>query len=124
METITEIVTSIINLINNVLVPLVFAVAFIFFLFGVVQYLIIGAANAEKRKTGLQIIMYSVIGFAVMMSVWGIVNLVRNSFGLDSNARPCLPTFGKDEDCSDVPGVPKGEEKKGDTKDFAPTPTP
>jgi hypothetical protein len=108
MTTISDIITKLIDFINNVLVPLVFALAFITFIWGVYKYLIAGASDKEKRQSGREVIVYSVIGFAVMMSIWGIVNLVRNSFGFDSNARPCLPTFGKDEDCSSVSGSNSG----------------
>ena len=93
MDTLTKIATSIITFINDVLVPLVFAIAFIVFIFGVFRYMIAGAADPEKRKNGTQLILYSVIGFAVMVSVWGLVNLLVGTFGFDSNARPCLPTF-------------------------------
>ena len=94
MEQLTKIATSIIDFINNVAVPLVFAVAFIVFIFGVFRYFIAGGANPEKRKEGGQLIMYSVIGFAVMIAIWGLVNLIVNTFGFDSKARPDLPTFG------------------------------
>jgi len=93
MDTLTKLGTSIITFINDVLVPLVFAIAFIVFIFGVFRYMIAGAADPEKRKNGTQLILYSVIGFAVMISVWGLVNLLVGTFGFDSNARPCLPTF-------------------------------
>ena len=105
MKTISTLISDFITFINGTLVPLVFAVAFIFFLYGVARYFIAGAANPEQRKNGVQIIMYSIIGFAVMMSIWGLVNLLKNSFGLDSNSRPCLPTFGKDANCDESSGT-------------------
>ena len=94
MQQLTKIATSLIDFINNVAVPLVFAVAFIVFIFGVFRYFIAGGASPEKQKEGRQLIMYSVIGFAVMIAIWGLVNLVVNTFGFDSKARPDLPTFG------------------------------
>ncbi len=102
MKTLTTLATNIVSFINDVLVPLIFAVAFIVFLFGVFRYLIAGAANPEKRQTGQQMVMYSLIGFAVMISVWGLVNLLVGTFGFDSNTRPCLPTFSGD--CSSASG--------------------
>lgn len=104
MNTISTFIAKIIGFINDVLVPLVFAVAFIFFLYGVARYLIVGAANAESRKKAGEIILYSVIGFALMLSIWGIVNLVTNTFGFSSQGRPCLPTYGKDANCGGVSG--------------------
>jgi hypothetical protein len=100
MTKLTALITSFIDFINNVLVPLVFAVAFIVFIFGVFRYFIAGAANPEKRKQGTELIMYSVIGFAVMMSIWGLVNLAIGTFGFDNTNRPCLPTFNATNDCA------------------------
>lgn len=93
MQTLTNIAQSIITFINTVAVPLVFAVAFIVFLFGVFRYFIVGGANAEKRKEGTQLIVYSIIGFAVMIVVWGLVNLIVGTLGFTNNTRPPLPTF-------------------------------
>jgi hypothetical protein len=78
---------------DNYVVPLIFGIAFIVFLWGVFQYFIAGGANAEKREEGQQFIMYAIIGFVLMLSVWGIVNLFNNSLNLGSNNRPQLPTF-------------------------------
>lgn len=93
MQQLTAIATSIIAFINGVAVPLVFAIAFIVFLFGVFKYFIAGGANPEKRKEGAQLVLYSVIGFAVMIAIWGLVNLVVNTFGFRSSTTPPLPTF-------------------------------
>lgn len=84
---------SLITLLNTVLVPVVFAFAFIAFLWGVFQYFILGATQPEKRQEGTQFVMWSIIGLVVMISIWGIVNLVGNTLPLGSYNRPDLPTF-------------------------------
>jgi hypothetical protein len=84
---------SLIVLLNTVLVPVVFAFAFIAFLWGVFQYFILGATQPEKRQEGTQFVMWSIIGLVVMISIWGIVNLVGNTLPLGSYNRPDLPTF-------------------------------
>ncbi|MEK7602135.1 MAG: pilin [Patescibacteria group bacterium] len=76
------------------LVPLIFALAFIVFLWGVYRYLILGADNEEKRQEGQKFIMYGLIGFFIMISIWGIVNLLVGSLGFGNDQRPNLPTFG------------------------------
>jgi hypothetical protein len=133
MTKITQLITSFIDFINNVLVPLVFAVALITFLYGVFKYFIAGGANLEQRQKGTQVIMYSVIGFAVMISVWGIVNLVVGTFGFDNTNRPCLPTFGATNDCSGNGGTGKDisnpsssakDASKNDTTNGSPATTP
>lgn len=72
-------------LINNVFVPLIFALAFLVFIYGVFKYLIQGAADEGSRKEGGQLILYSIIGFFVMISVWGLVRILTGTFRLDSS---------------------------------------
>jgi hypothetical protein len=87
---------SIIGLFNTVVVPLVFALAFIVFLWGVFQAFIVGANNEEKRKEGAKFVMWALIGFFVMVSIWGLVNLAKSLFPTSNNVRPDLPCFDKD----------------------------
>ncbi len=77
---------TVIRIINTTLVPLVFALAFIVFLWGVFQFFIAGASDEEKREGGKSLMIYGFIGFFVMVSVWGIVNLLVGTFNLNSNA--------------------------------------
>ena len=79
--------------IDNYLVPLLFAIAFIVFIFGIFQYFILGGADEEKRTKGRSFMLWGIIGFFVMMSIWGILNLLVGSFGFGSDTRPDLPTF-------------------------------
>lgn len=83
-----------IGFIDNYLVPLLFAVAFIVFIFGIFQYFIVGGADEEKRTKGRAFMLWGLIGFFVMVSVWGILNLLVNSFGFGGDTKPPLPTFG------------------------------
>ena len=78
------------NIINNVLVPLIFAVAFLVFIWGVFQYFI--AKSEEAKENGKNLILYGLIGFFVMVSVWGLVNILVGTFSLN-NAAPTLPTL-------------------------------
>ena len=82
-----------IRFIDLYLVPLVFAIAFIVFIFGIFQYFILGGADEEKRTKGRAFMVWGIIGFFVMVAVWGILNLLLNSFGFGGDSRPPLPTF-------------------------------
>lgn len=81
---------QLIDIINNVLVPLLFALSFLTFIWGVFQYFIAGGADEEKRKQGQQLIIYGIIGFALMVSVWGLVNLLLATFNFNQ-AIPTVP---------------------------------
>lgn len=93
-QTIPALMGQIIVLIDFVVVPLIFGVAFVVFIWGVYTYFIQGAGNDEKRKEGRQFIIYGIIGFFVMVSVWGLVNIAVRTFGFDRASRPDLPRFG------------------------------
>ncbi len=82
------------NILNLVVVPVIFAIAFALFIFKIYQYFIAGGGDEEKVKEGQRFLMWGVIGFAVMFSIWGLINLLVNSFGFDNATRPDIPTFG------------------------------
>lgn len=91
--TVWGLIGQIIAIIDQVLVPLLFAVAFIVFIYGVYQYFIAGGADEEKRKKGRELVMYGLIGFFIMITVWGLVNVLVASLGFGSQSRPALPCF-------------------------------
>ncbi len=85
---------SIRDFINIYLIPFLFAIAFIVFIWGIFQYFIAGGANEEQRDKGKQLVMWGIIGFVIMVSVWGLVNLVTNTFNLNNDSSDLeLPTF-------------------------------
>ncbi len=67
-------VNQLIGLVNNTLFPLLQAFAFIGFLIGVVRYFFMG--GEEGRSQGRQFMLWSVVGFAVLFSTWGLVRLL------------------------------------------------
>jgi hypothetical protein len=75
--------------ISSAVIPLLFAVALVIFIYGVVQY-VINADNSEKRKEGSQYMIWGIIGLFVMISVWGLVGVLSNTFTLNNTA-PILP---------------------------------
>ena len=79
---------QLIYLINNVLVPLLFAIAFIVFLWGIANAYILHPGDEEAVKSGHKLILWGIIGFAVMISLWGLVNIVSATFGLGGQAIP------------------------------------
>ena len=79
-------------IINGILVPVLFAVAFIVFLYGVAEAYIFSNGDMTKVGQGHKFILWGLIGFAIMISVWGLVNVVVNTFDLWGYSAPILPT--------------------------------
>ena len=86
------IASTILYLINSVAVPLLFAIAFIVFLYGVAKAYIFSHGDTEAVAEGHRLVLWGLIGFAVMISLWGLVNVVSNTFGLSGYAAPAIPT--------------------------------
>lgn len=92
-STIDVYLKSIVGFINAVLVPFIFAIAFIVFIWGMFQYFIAGGANEEQRDQGKQLAIWGIMAFVVMISLWGIVNLLVATFTFGGQNVPKLPTF-------------------------------
>ncbi len=89
---ICDVAGTILYLINDVAVPVLFAVAFIVFLYGIAKaYIFSGGDPAEVAK-GHKLVLWGIVAFAVMISIWGLVNVVAGTFGLSGSYAPELPT--------------------------------
>ena len=76
----------IINTINNIIVPVLFAVAFIVFLWGAFQTFIVGANSDDVKTKGKNHMLWGLIGFFVMISVWGLVNILTGTISFGGSA--------------------------------------
>lgn len=92
-KTLTEIITFFACFINKYLIPFVFALAILYFIYGIVTY-VIQADNDAKRTEGRKFMIYGIIALFVMVSVWGLVNILNTTFGT-ANVIPQLPTTYK-----------------------------
>ena len=69
--------SKVITQIVNPLIGLMFSVAAVVFIYGVVEY-IRNAANDDGKMTGRRHIAWGLVGLVVMVSVYGIINLIQN----------------------------------------------
>jgi hypothetical protein len=67
----------IINIVSPI-VKLLFAVAVIVFIYGVVQ-MVWHKTDPEARKTGQYAMIGGLTGLLIMASAWGIINLIANT---------------------------------------------
>lgn len=62
-------------------IPYVVVIAVGFFLMGLIKYVSHGD-NEEKREAGTKMMIYGIVGFFFMVSIWGITELFVKSFNL------------------------------------------
>ena len=90
-STFATVIDTVISYLNRILF-LMMGIAVVIFVWYVIQYFI---KPNENRKDAGSYVMYSVIGFFVILSFWGIVNILQNTFGLqnDSNRSQAWGSF-------------------------------
>ncbi len=86
VNNLSDVGSFIINTINNILVPVLFAVAFIVFLWGAFDTFILGSGSEEVKEKGKGLMLWGLIGFFVMVSVWGLVNILTGTVSFGNNS--------------------------------------
>jgi len=77
------------NILNKV-VPILIVLGVVFFVWGVVTYVI--SSDEEAKKKGRNRMIWGLIGLVVIVGMWGLVKIVTNSFGLGNTATFQAPT--------------------------------
>ena len=76
--TFSELVSFFLDLINQI-VPLIFGLAFLFIMWKLLDAWVLHPDDGSKREEGKTIIITGVIVLVIMLSIWGILNLLINS---------------------------------------------
>jgi FtsH-binding integral membrane protein len=79
--TVSDFIKILVDVIVNPLIRLSFAVALVVFLWGVFGY-IKNADSSEDRKKGTQHIIWGLVGLFIMTSVFTILEIALNTFGI------------------------------------------
>jgi len=66
----------------GLLIPIVFALALLYFFWGLGKYIL---ASGEGKEEGKNIMIWGVVALFVMASVWGIVRFIQQAFDINNN---------------------------------------
>ena len=88
------------GVLNNILIPFIIALAFLFFIINVVRFFIIKGHDPEGQKNARYLAFYSIATFVFIFSFWGIINFLIGGFGLNND--PCLNDTTSDYVTSDL----------------------
>ncbi len=81
MSTARTLVLKINDQIVNPLIGLLIAIAVVWFMWGLVQF-IWGAQSEEGREKGKSNMIWGIVGLFIMVAVFGILALLMNTFGV------------------------------------------
>lgn len=85
LNDINDVTTKATNIGNTVIVLLI-SFSVIWIVVNVVRYLIAG--GEDQRKEGGKAILWGVVGLFVILSIWGLVAILKNSFRTSSDRVP------------------------------------
>jgi len=85
-----DLLKSISTTLLNPLVTALLTLALLAFFWGMITYI---RSQGTEKKQGKDIMIWGIIGLAVMVSVWGLVNLVIGTFGVNQNSTITIPTI-------------------------------
>ena len=75
----------------NAIIPVLIALGVVYFVWGVITYVVGG--DEEAKKKGRDKMIYGISGLVVIIGLWGLVSMVRNTFRLDNSTNIQLPTI-------------------------------
>jgi UDP-N-acetylmuramyl pentapeptide phosphotransferase/UDP-N-acetylglucosamine-1-phosphate transferase len=82
----------------NTVLPIIIALAVVYFVWGMFQ--VITASDEEKKDKAKSTVIYGIISIFVMVSIWGLVNILSGTLGLTNtnkgnNVNDQIPTGAK-----------------------------
>src|SRR5574343_385689 len=78
----------------KLVIPVIMALGIVYFVWGVVSYVI--SSDEEAKKAGKDRIIYGIIGLVVITSMWGLVAIVVDTFGIDVQGAGIVSNFVQD----------------------------
>lgn len=70
------------TMVVNPAINILFALAVLFFLYGVLQFFL-NQENEEKKTSGKNHMLWGIIGITIMMGVWTIMNMILATLNVD-----------------------------------------
>jgi len=72
----------------QVFVPVIIGLAVLIFLWGIAKF-VLNAGNEQAREEGKRLMIWGIVALFVMVSVWGLVQILIATFGVT----PAVPFF-------------------------------
>ena len=70
------------RLIVNPLITLMFAVAVVIFLYGMLEFLL-ESQSGEKKTSGKSHMLWGIVGITIMLAVWTLLGIVLRTFHIE-----------------------------------------
>lgn len=73
--------TGTLTFLNDKIIPLLLAIAFLAFVWNAVQFFIFQGDSEEGQTKAKSLTLWSILAFVIILSLWGIVNMIVAELG-------------------------------------------
>ena len=80
------------GLLNNIVIPLIFSLAFLFFIWNAFKFFILSGDSGEGREKAKALMLWGIAGLVILLILTGIIAVFTQASGLDGNQNIC-PDF-------------------------------
>ena len=78
----------------DILIPLVAALALLYFFWGLARF-ILASGDEEKRASGKHIMIWGIVALFIIVSVWGLVRFIGEAIGIrPDGSNQAIPGVG------------------------------
>ena len=71
-------ILAVVKNILDILIPLLITLALVYFIWGVIKYVI--SKDADDKEKSRSVVVRGIIGLFIIVSVWGIVGVIQDTF--------------------------------------------
>ncbi len=94
LSNVTRLIDSVRGIVD-VLIPLVAALALLYFFWGLAKFILAtGNGDEDAREKGKNIMIWGIVGLFVIVSVWGLVRFVGQALDIDTPQTQPIPGVG------------------------------
>jgi hypothetical protein len=73
-------VEGIVGIFNTVVIPVIFSLALLVFVWGVFNHFF--SQDETKRGKGKSFVLWGLLGLVLMFSIWGLLNILLSTLGI------------------------------------------
>jgi len=92
-------IVALVTFVNNLVIPFLMGLAFLFFVINAVRFFVVGGANSDSKEKARSLAVYGLLAFVLIIVFWGIVGLLSSSLGLQALGERNARCFDYDPDC-------------------------
>lgn len=90
---VSDVLDAILYWTNTYIIPILIGVGVVVFFYGIVKY-ILGQGDMGKQKEARGLMVWGIVALFVMVSVWGLVKVLQNTFDIQNTntiQQPIVP---------------------------------